>query len=160
MLPEIGYDARPAIHTPILADFETGFGKMSSSENSKTGEDSMTISFEDSTTTVEEKVDQMFFPPDGDPDFERHYNPEAYDFEPSAVTLHNPALQLFEYYIFPRFEQVVVERQEKYGGAVTYESYESLAEAVDTGTSTPNLSKTRLEPISTNSCRSEYEDRS
>lgn len=144
VLPEIGYDARPAIHTPILADLETGFGKMSASEDPKTGEDSMTISFEDSPATVEDKVSQIFFPPERDPNLEEHHDPEAYDVDPSAVTLHNPALQLFEYYIFPRFEHVVVERQETYGGTVTYESYESLAEAVDVGDLHPEPVKDAL----------------
>jgi len=40
MLPEIGYDVRPATHAPILADLGTGLGKMFVSENPKTDESS------------------------------------------------------------------------------------------------------------------------
>jgi tyrosyl-tRNA synthetase len=144
ILPEIGYEARPALHTPILADLETGFGKMSASTNPVTGEDSTTISSEDSPEAIEEKVEQIFFPPERDPDFEDHYDGEEYDLDPDEVTLHNPGLQLFEFHVFPRFEQVVVERPTKYGGTVTYESYETLAEAVERGDLHPADAKTAL----------------
>jgi len=54
-LPAIGYDARPAIHTPILADLTTGEGKMSSSQG-------VTISMEDTDDGVEREnpVLQLF----------------------------------------------------------------------------------------------------
>ncbi len=109
-LPELGYDVRPALHTPIVADLTTGEGKMSSSEG-------VTISMEDSTEEIEQKVNSAFCPPTRDPDDD----------------LENPVLELFEYHVFPRFETVTVERPEKYGGDLVYETYDALAKDVESG---------------------------
>ncbi|ELZ13407.1 tyrosyl-tRNA ligase [Halovivax asiaticus JCM 14624] len=109
-LPAIGYEARPVLHTPIVADLTTGDGKMSSSEG-------ITISMEDSTEELEEKVNSAFCPPTRDPEGD----------------LENPVLELFEYHVFPRFEEVVVERPDEYGGDLTYESYETLATDLESG---------------------------
>ncbi|MDG5758954.1 tyrosine--tRNA ligase [Natronococcus sp. A-GB1] len=109
-LPELGYEARPCLHTPIVADLTSGEGKMSSSEG-------ITISMEDSTEEVEEKVNSAFCPPTRDPEDD----------------LENPVLELFEYHVFPRFEEIVVDRPEKYGGDLTYEAYESLAADLESG---------------------------
>ncbi|USZ67108.1 tyrosine--tRNA ligase [Halorussus salilacus] len=120
-LPEIGYDARPCLHTPILADLGTGEGKMSSSSG-------VTISMEDSTEDIEEKVNSAFCPPTRDPEGD----------------LENPVLEIFQYHVFPRFEAVVVERPEKYGGNLEYESYESLADDLESGELHPADAKSAL----------------
>ncbi|NHN40326.1 tyrosine--tRNA ligase [Halorubellus sp. JP-L1] len=114
-LRALGYESRPAIHTPILADLTTGVGKMSSS----TG---VAISMEDSTEDLEEKVNSAYCPPSRDP-------------EPTddGEERKNPVLELFQYHVFPRFEEVVVERPEEYGGDLTYDDYETLAEDLDSG---------------------------
>ncbi|MEY7848637.1 tyrosine--tRNA ligase [Natrarchaeobius sp. A-rgal3] len=109
-LPELGYDVRPALHTPIVADLESGEGKMSSSQG-------VTISMEDSTEDLEAKVNSAFCPPTRDPEGD----------------LENPVLELFEYHVFPRFEEIVVERPEKYGGDLSYESYDDLAADLESG---------------------------
>ncbi|MFB6266795.1 MAG: tyrosine--tRNA ligase [Halodesulfurarchaeum sp.] len=109
-LPSLGYAARPAIHTPILGDLTTGEGKMSSSEG-------ITISMEDSTEAIEEKVESAFCPPTRDPDGETV----------------NPVLELFQYHVFPRFETVVVERPEEYGGDLEYREFDALAADLDSG---------------------------
>ncbi|WP_254524791.1 tyrosine--tRNA ligase [Natrinema caseinilyticum] len=109
-LPELGYEVRPALHTPIIADLTSGDGKMSSSEG-------VTISMEDSTEDIEEKVNAAFCPPTRDPEGD----------------LENPVLELFEYHVFPRFDEVVVERPEKYGGDLTYDAYDELAADLESG---------------------------
>ncbi|WP_276299263.1 tyrosine--tRNA ligase [Halorussus lipolyticus] len=109
-LPEIGYDARPCLHTPILADLGTGEGKMSSSSG-------VTISMEDSTEDIEEKVNSAFCPPTRDPEDD----------------LENPVLEIFQYHVFPRFETVVVERPDEYGGNLEYDDYEALADDLESG---------------------------
>ncbi|OAQ54749.1 hypothetical protein HTG_04075 [Natrinema mahii] len=114
-LPELDYEVRPAIHTPILADLTTGEGKMSSSEG-------VTISMEDSTDDLEEKVNSAYCPPTRDPEPDDEGNERE-----------NPVLELFEYHVFPRFDEVVVERPEKYGGDLTYEGYEALAADLESG---------------------------
>ena len=44
-------------------------------------------------------------------------------------TEENPILALFRYHIFPRYETVVIERPEKFGGNITYNSYEEMEKA-------------------------------
>ncbi|WP_458208247.1 tyrosine--tRNA ligase [Haladaptatus sp. NG-SE-30] len=109
-LPSIGYDAPTCLHTPLIAELSSGEGKMSSSEG-------VTISMEDSTEDIEEKVNSAFCPPTRDPEGD----------------LENPVLQIFEYHVFPRFERVVVERPEKYGGNLEYDDYDSLAVDLESG---------------------------
>jgi len=109
-LPSLGYEKRPAIHTPIVGDLESGEGKMSSSEG-------ITISMEDSAADLDEKVNAAFCPPTRDPEGD----------------LVNPVLELFQYHVFPRFEEVVVERPDEYGGNLEYGDYESLAADLEAG---------------------------
>ncbi|MGM0398261.1 MAG: tyrosine--tRNA ligase [Halobacteriota archaeon] len=109
-LPSLGYDVRPALHTPILGDLTTGEGKMSSSEG-------ITISMEDDREAIAEKVNDAFCPPERDPDGDKV----------------NPVLELFQYHVFPRFETVVVERPEEYGGDLAYDDFEALAEDLESG---------------------------
>ncbi|WP_458185778.1 tyrosine--tRNA ligase [Haladaptatus sp. NG-WS-4] len=109
-LPSIGYDAPTCLHHPLIAELSSGEGKMSSSEG-------VTISMQDSTEDIEEKVNDAFCPPTRDPEGD----------------LENPVLQIFEYHVFPRFERVVVERPEKYGGNLEYDDYESLAVDLESG---------------------------
>ncbi len=120
-LPSLGYDVRPAIHTPILGDLKSGEGKMSSSEG-------VTISMEDSRNQLEEKINSAFCPPTRDPEGETV----------------NPVLQLFQYQIFPRVDRVVVERPEKYGGDLVYETYEALAADLEAGELHPADAKSAL----------------
>jgi tyrosyl-tRNA synthetase len=114
-LPELGYDVRPALHTPIIADLSTGVGKMASSSG-------VTISMEDSTADIEDKITDAYCPPTADPDPDGDGNDRE-----------NPVLQLFKYHVFPRVETVVVERPEQYGGDLGYDDYDSLAADLEAG---------------------------
>ncbi len=125
-LPELGYQARPCLHTPILADLTTGVGKMSASSG-------VTISMEDSTDQINDVVQSAFCPPTRDPDPDEE-----------GRERENPVLELFQYHVFPRFEAVTVERPDEYGGNVTYETYEALATALDTGELHPADAKSAL----------------
>jgi tyrosyl-tRNA synthetase len=125
-LPSIGADAPTCIHTPLIADLGSGVGKMSSSAG-------VTISMEDSTEAIEEKVNSAFCPPTRDP-------------EPTddGRERENPVLQVFGYYVFPRFERVVVERPDQYGGDQEYEEYEELAADLESGELHPQDAKNAL----------------
>jgi tyrosyl-tRNA synthetase len=124
-LPSLGYDAPTSLHTPLIADLETGVGKMSSSEG-------IDITMEDGPADLEEKVNAAYCPPTRDP-------------EPAdGEERENPVLQLFEYHVFPRFDAVTVERPEEYGGDVRYDSYEALAEALESGELHPADAKATL----------------
>ncbi|WP_224448136.1 tyrosine--tRNA ligase [Haloprofundus salilacus] len=114
-LPNIGEESPTCLHTPLIADLGTGIGKMSSSKG-------VTISMEDTTEEIEEKVNGAYCPPTADPDPDDQGNERE-----------NPVLQIFEYHVFPRFETVVVERPEKYGGDLEYDDYESLAADLESG---------------------------
>jgi len=120
-LPELGYDAPTCLHTPIVGDLETGEGKMSSSTGT-------TISMEDSTADLEEKVNAAFCPPTADPEGD----------------LVNPVLELFQYHVFPRFEEVVVERPDEYGGDLVYETYDALEADLESGELHPADAKSAL----------------
>ncbi|MFB6071960.1 MAG: tyrosine--tRNA ligase [Halobacterium sp.] len=109
-LPSLDYEKRPALHTPIIGDLTSGEGKMSSSEG-------VTLSLEDDAEAVEEKVNSAFCPPTRDPEGEKV----------------NPVLELFQYHVFPRFDTVVVERPEEYGGDLEYGEYEALAADLESG---------------------------
>jgi tyrosyl-tRNA synthetase len=126
-VPDVGYEARPCVHTPIVADLATGAGKTSNSGSE------LLISMEDDADSLRETVDGMYCPPTRDPD------PDA-----DGTERENPVLQLFEYHVFPRFESVTVERPEEYGGDVTYDSYEELAEALESGELHPADAKSAL----------------
>ncbi|MFC7210440.1 tyrosine--tRNA ligase [Natronoarchaeum sp. GCM10025321] len=114
-LPSLDYEVRPCLHTPIIADLTSGEGKMSSSSGT-------TISMEDTRDDLEEKINAAFCPPTRDPEPDDDGNERE-----------NPVLELFQYHVFPRFESVTVERPDEYGGDVTYEEYEILAEDLESG---------------------------
>jgi tyrosyl-tRNA synthetase len=120
-LPSVGYETRPVLHTPIVGDLGTGDGKMSSSEG-------VTISLADATEAVEEKVNSAFCPPTRDPEGETV----------------NPVLELFQYHVFPRFDEVVVERPDEYGGDLVYEDYAALADDLESGELHPADAKSAL----------------
>ncbi|UWG48964.1 Tyrosyl-tRNA synthetase [Halanaeroarchaeum sp. HSR-CO] len=126
-LPSLGYDVRPALHTPILGDLTTGEGKMSSSEG-------ITISMEDDRDAIAEKVNDAFCPPTRDPEGDKV----------------NPVLELFQYHVFPRFETVVVERPDEYGGDLEYDDFDALAEDLEGG---------ELHPADAKGALAEYLDR-
>jgi tyrosyl-tRNA synthetase len=125
-LPKIGEESPTCLHTPLIADLQTGAGKMSASEG-------VSISMEDSTADIEEKVNGAYCPPTRDPD------PTD-----DGDERENPVLQIFEYHVFPRFETVVVDRPEEYGGDLTYDDYESLAADLESGELHPADAKEAL----------------
>jgi tyrosyl-tRNA synthetase len=114
-LPGIDADAPTCLHTPLIADLTTGVGKMSSSGG-------VSISMADSESDIEAKIEQAYCPPTADPD------PTD-----DGEERENPVLQLFEYHVFPRFEEVVVERPEQYGGDLVYDAYADLADDLGSG---------------------------
>jgi tyrosyl-tRNA synthetase len=115
-LPDIGYDAPTALHTPILTSLEGGGDKMSSSEGDP-------IAMDDSREEIEDKVLGAYCPPH---------------------TEDNPVAEIYRYHVFPRFDRVVVDRPKKYGGNLEYGSYDELAEDLDTGELHPQDAKETL----------------
>jgi tyrosyl-tRNA synthetase len=91
------------------------------------------ISMEDSTEELEEKINSAYCPPTRDPEPDEDGNERE-----------NPVLELFQYHVFPRYDTVTVERPDEYGGDVTYETYDGLAEALDSGELHPADAKSTL----------------
>jgi tyrosyl-tRNA synthetase len=85
------------IHLPILLGLNGK--KMSSSENNY-------ISIDDSEEVVNKKLKKAFCP--------------------AGVVVDNPVLDLFKYFIFEKYDEVLFEIPEKYGGDLACKSYEEL----------------------------------
>ncbi|MBC7115390.1 MAG: tyrosyl-tRNA synthetase [Archaeoglobi archaeon] len=96
-LPKIGFRAPICMHTPIITGLDGK--KMSSSLNNF-------ISVDDSEEEIYEKMRKAFCPPE--------------------KIEGNPVMEIYRYHIFPRFEVVRIERDEKFGGDVEFRSFEEL----------------------------------
>ena len=103
-LPSFGYRAPICIHTPILLGLD-GKKMSSSSENY--------ISVDDTEDMIYKKLKKAFCP--------------------LGVIEDNPVLEFFKYHIFPRYDEVVFERPEKYGGVMRCKTIEELEEVFGSG---------------------------
>ncbi len=100
---------------------------MSSSEG-------VTISMEDSTEDVAEKVNSAFCPPTRDPEGD----------------LENPVLELFEYHVFPRFDEIIVERPRSTAATSPTRSTRLSPRISSPANSTPPTRRERSRATSTN----------
>ncbi|MDI9394059.1 MAG: tyrosine--tRNA ligase [Euryarchaeota archaeon] len=96
-LKSLGFEVPICIHTPILLGLD-GTKMASSKENY--------ISVDDTEEEINKKFKKAFC--------------KIGDIE------ENPILALFRYHIFPRYEAIVIERPEKFGGNITYHSYTEM----------------------------------
>lgn len=103
-LPALGFNAPLCIHTPIILGFDGN--KMSSSNDNF-------ISVDDSETEINAKMKKAFCP--------------------AGEVENNPVLELFRYHICPRYEEIVFERPEKFGGNLKCRGYEELKEVYASG---------------------------
>ena len=107
-LPKLGYNSPVCLHTPILVGLDGE--KMSSSKGNY-------ISVRDAPDVVEKKIRKAYCP--------------------AGVVEDNPILDIARYHIFPRFGEMKIERDAKFGGDVEYKSFESLAEDFKSGSLHP-----------------------
>jgi tyrosyl-tRNA synthetase len=103
-LRSMGFQSPVCIHTPILLGLDAN--KMSSSKDNL-------IAVEDSSDSIKKKIESAYCPP--------------------RITQDNPVLQLYQYFIFPRFKEVELERPKKYGGPVSYGDFSKLKTAYGAG---------------------------
>jgi tyrosyl-tRNA synthetase len=99
-LKSLGFETPICIHTPILLGLDGT--KMASSKDNF-------ISVDDTGEEIYRKFKKAYCK--------------------IGDTEENPILALFRYHIFPRYETVVIERPEKFGGNITYSSYEEMENA-------------------------------
>jgi len=108
---KLGWKPPVAMHTPLLTGLQAG-SRMNPIENkmSKSKPDSM-ISIHDDAETVKRKLSKAYCP--------------------EKQVEGNPVLELCKYVIFPELgdERFLIERPEKYGGNLEFESYASLEDA-------------------------------
>lgn len=103
-LPSLGFKSPLCIHTPILLGLDGK--KMSSSSDNF-------ISVDDSEENINQKMKKAFCP--------------------AGEVTDNPMLELFRYHICPRYEEIVFERPEKYGGNLVCRGYEELVKVFAEG---------------------------
>ncbi|AKB86015.1 tyrosine--tRNA ligase [Methanococcoides methylutens] len=96
-LPGLGFKAPLCIHTPILLGLDGS--KMASSSGNY-------ISVDDDAASINKKLKKAFCP--------------------AGVVEDNPVMALFKYHIMPRYDEIVFERPEKFGGDLVCKSYEEL----------------------------------
>ncbi len=96
-LPKLGYKVPVCLHTPIIVGLDGQ--KMSSSKGNY-------ISVRDPPETVETKIRKAYCP--------------------AGIVENNPILDITKYHIFPRFGEMKIERDAKFGGDIAYSSYEDL----------------------------------
>ncbi|WP_370573094.1 tyrosine--tRNA ligase [Methanomethylovorans sp.] len=103
-LPALGFKSPLCIHTPILLGLDGK--KMSSSSDNF-------ISVDDSEEEINQKMKKAFCP--------------------AGQVTENPMLELFRYHICPRYEEIIFERPEKYGGDLVCKGYEELTAVFSEG---------------------------
>lgn len=102
-LPRIGYYSPVCLHTPILLGLDGD--KMSSSKGNY-------VSVSDDEKVIKKKIMKAYCPPEVE---------------------NNPIIQISQYHIFPRFDKIVVERDEKFGGDLELNSFEELKKYYSAG---------------------------
>ncbi|SDG27277.1 tyrosine--tRNA ligase [Methanolobus sp. WCC1] len=117
-LPGLGYKAPLCIHIPILLGLDGT--KMASSNDNY-------ISIDDTADSISKKIKKAYCP--------------------AGVTEDNPVLQLFKYHIFPRYDEVIIYRSDKYGGEISFKDYQELESAF--------LNET-LHPVDLKNCAAQY----
>jgi tyrosyl-tRNA synthetase len=103
-LPALGFKSPLCIHTPILLGLDGK--KMSSSSDNF-------ISVDDPEEDINQKMKKAFCP--------------------AGQVTENPMLELFRYHICPRYEEIVFERPEKYGGDLVCRGYAELTTVFSEG---------------------------
>jgi len=110
-----------ALHTPILTSLDGGermsFGEIdeqAASHKMSKSKPNTAIFVNDSENDIREKINNAYCPP--------------------KQAEFNPILEINKYLLFPRGNfKLVLERPEKYGGTVVFESYEELEKAYVSG---------------------------
>lgn len=119
-----------AIHTPLLPSLSESGERMDPTEIKMSKSDpSSGIFLHDTREDVQEKVKGAYCP--------------------QGQVEGNPVLLLAKHVVLPRLPELVVERPEKYGGNLTFTSYDELAEAYADGLHPLDLKNAVAEGVNT-----------
>jgi len=121
---KLGWSKPVALHTPLIPGLKASGGRMNPDEVEKGGieaqsqdmidmkmsksDPSTSLRVHDTPDEVRQKIKKAYCPPEQE--FEKL----------------NPILMMSKYIIFPRLGKMDINRPEKYGGNVSYDSYEAL----------------------------------
>lgn len=106
-LDKLGYKKPICIHTPLIVSLGGPETKMSSSKPETI------IAVHEDPKSIENKIKKAFCP--------------------AGQTENNPILDVFKFFIFAKNDKVVIERPEKFGGNLEFNSYEELEKAFKDG---------------------------
>ncbi len=106
-LPKLGYSKPTCLHWPLLPSLSGEGDKMSSSKK------------------------ETMFPLHADPSHIRDVINGGYC--PQGEIADNPVIQIAKYHVFGSDEKLEIERPEKYGGNVVFDSFEELVESFREG---------------------------
>lgn len=112
---KLGWKKPIALHTPLLPGLKGGDRMNPASFKMSKSDPNSSINIHDTVETIAPKMKKAFCPPEREKEDE------------------NPVLMLCRYIIFPRLGRMDISRPEKYGGDVSYNSYEELTEAYFSG---------------------------
>ena len=124
---KLGWQKPVAVHTPLIPGLKSSGGRMNPDEVENKGieaasqdmvDNKMSKSDPSSSLRVHDTPDEIR------QKIKKAYCPPEKEFENL-----NPILMMSKYIIFPKFGRMDISRPEKYGGDVSFDSYESLAEA-------------------------------
>ncbi len=105
-LPDLGFRKPVCLHTPLLCSLKGPESKMSSSDPTSI------IGIDESAKSTVQKVSKAYCPPE---------------------TENNPVLDIAKLLIYPRVDEIAVKRPEKFGGDITFTSYDMLEKAYEDG---------------------------
>jgi tyrosyl-tRNA synthetase len=112
---KLGWKKPIALHTPLIPGLKGGNRMNPASAKMSKSDPNSSINIHDDADAVASKIKKAFCPPEREKEDE------------------NPVLMLCRYVVFPCIGRMDIVRPEKYGGNVTYESYEALSASYFSG---------------------------
>lgn len=108
---KLGWKKPIALHTPLLPGLKGGDRMNPASFKMSKSDPNSSINIHDTQETISAKMKKAFCPPEKEEEGS------------------NPVLMLCRYIIFPRLGRMDISRPEKFGGDVSFQSYEELTDA-------------------------------
>ena len=108
---KLGWKKPIALHTPLLPGLKGGDRMNPAAFKMSKSDPNSSINIHDDDESIKVKMKKAFCPPEKEKEGE------------------NPILMLCRYVIFPRLGRIDITRPEKFGGNISFESYEELTEA-------------------------------
>jgi len=116
---KLGWKKPVALHTPLLPGLKGGDRMDPAAFKMSKSDPSGSINIHDDDEAIKSKMKKAFCPPEKEKEGE------------------NPVMMLCRHVVFPRLGRMDIPRPEKFGGDVSFASYEELAEAYYSGSLFP-----------------------